>query len=153
MLYYTPGYGYPPQTPYNPYNPYIPRAMVGSDGQFLGQRPYYAGPPYQHPVSSGYYQPPVHPGSQEPGSISAGHANANSIAGSTAPHKLDEKDGKKGTVHSGGARSQNFRPMTQVSPSKTCPLRGIVNLYGSWLYYISYLLLAYSEYFLMCHIK
>lgn len=114
MLYYTPGYGYPPQTPYNPYNPYIPGAMVGSDGQFLGQRPYYAGPPYQHPVSSGYYQPPVHPGSQEPGSISAGQANANSIAGSTAPHKLAEKDGKKGTVHSGGARSQNFRPMTQI---------------------------------------
>jgi len=114
MVYYTPGYGYPPQTPYNPYNPYIPGAMVGSDGQFLGQRPYYTGPPYQHPVSSGYFQPPVHPSSQEPGSVGPGQANANSIAGSTVPHKLAEKDGKKGTVHAGGARSQNFRPMTQI---------------------------------------
>ena len=34
-----------------------------------------------------------------------GQANANSNAGSTAPHKLVEKDGKKGTVHSGGFRS------------------------------------------------
>lgn len=110
MVYYTPGYGYPPQTPYNPYNPYIPGAMVGSDGQFIGQRPYYTGPPYQHPVSSGYFQPPVHPSSQEPGSIAAGQA----IAGSTVPHKLAEKDGKKAPVHSGGARSQNFRPMSQI---------------------------------------
>ncbi|GLJ30422.1 hypothetical protein SUGI_0602150 [Cryptomeria japonica] len=114
VVYYTPGYGYPPQTAYNPYNPYIPGAMMGSDGQFIGQRPYYNGPPYQHTGSSGYFPHSVHPNSQDPGTLGAGQTNANGNGGSNAAYKTNEQDGLKNIPHPGGVRSQGFRAMSQI---------------------------------------
>uniref|UniRef100_A0A0C9RNU0 TSA: Wollemia nobilis Ref_Wollemi_Transcript_7625_2746 transcribed RNA sequence n=1 Tax=Wollemia nobilis TaxID=56998 RepID=A0A0C9RNU0_9CONI len=114
LVYYTPGYGYHPQTAYNPYNPYIPGAMMGGDGQFLGQRPFYPGPPYQHTVSSGFFPPSVHSNSQEPGSLTTGQTNGNGAAGVNAVHKPSEQDGLKGNPNAGGARPQGFRPMSQI---------------------------------------
>eukprot|EP01018_Ginkgo_biloba_P002093 Gb_19406 [translate_table: standard] len=112
LVYYTSGYGYP-QHAYNPYNPYIPGALVGADGQFLGHQPYYTGPAYQHPVSSGYF-PPVPPPTRKPGSMVADRANANGTSGSSATLKPAEQAGLKGTAHSSGPPSQSFRPMSQI---------------------------------------
>ncbi|KAH9301062.1 hypothetical protein KI387_012645, partial [Taxus chinensis] len=114
VVYYTPGYGYPPQTAYNPYNPYIPGAVMGGDGQFIGQRPYYNGPPYQHTGSSGYFPHSVHPSSQDPASLAAAQANGNGNGGSNGAYKPIEQDGLKNITHSGGVRSQGFRPMSQI---------------------------------------
>ncbi|MQM17652.1 hypothetical protein Taro_050627 [Colocasia esculenta] len=56
VLYYAPGL----QPAYNPYGPFIPGAVVGSDGQYLGQPAYFTSSMFPQPVlSPGYYSPSV----------------------------------------------------------------------------------------------
>eukprot|EP00252_Welwitschia_mirabilis_P024960 TRINITY_DN762_c1_g1_i1.p1 TRINITY_DN762_c1_g1~~TRINITY_DN762_c1_g1_i1.p1 ORF type:complete len:656 (-),score=102.90 TRINITY_DN762_c1_g1_i1:961-2928(-) len=67
LVYYVPGYAYPPST-YNPYNPYVPGAVY--DG-LLAHQPYYGAPIFQQPIASpAYFQPPVAYGSEIPPAFS-----------------------------------------------------------------------------------
>jgi len=52
LLYYLPGY----QSGYSSYNPIVPGAVVGVDGQYLGQ-PYYPSPMLQQPLASPGFVP------------------------------------------------------------------------------------------------
>jgi hypothetical protein len=55
-LYYTPGL----QPGYSAYSPFLPGALVGADGQYLGQHAYFPSPMFPQPVlSPGYYSPSV----------------------------------------------------------------------------------------------
>ncbi|XP_077251040.1 YTH domain-containing protein ECT2-like [Tasmannia lanceolata] len=61
IIYYMPGF----QPGYNPYAPYLPGAMVGMDGQYLGQQPYFSSPIIPQPLASpGYFPSPVPYGSE-----------------------------------------------------------------------------------------
>ncbi|XP_077227235.1 YTH domain-containing protein ECT4-like [Tasmannia lanceolata] len=61
VLYYMPGF----QTGYSPYTQYIPGAMVGMDGQYLGQQPYFSSPGIPQLLASpGYFPSPVPYGSE-----------------------------------------------------------------------------------------
>eukprot|EP00252_Welwitschia_mirabilis_P017489 TRINITY_DN3876_c0_g1_i1.p1 TRINITY_DN3876_c0_g1~~TRINITY_DN3876_c0_g1_i1.p1 ORF type:complete len:508 (-),score=87.61 TRINITY_DN3876_c0_g1_i1:44-1567(-) len=112
LLYYPPGYGYG-QNPYNPYNPYIPGGMVGADGQYMGQRPYYPGQFQQTPASRYFPSSPMHPPRQETGSVPASKAHANGISGGKGVSKTTYKDGIKG-AESGASLPRNLRPMSQI---------------------------------------
>ncbi|ERN20526.1 hypothetical protein AMTR_s00068p00196240 [Amborella trichopoda] len=64
LMYYMPGYGFN-QPGYNPYGPYMPGAVIGIDGQPLGQQLFYAGSMCPQPLSSpGYFPPPLPYGSE-----------------------------------------------------------------------------------------
>lgn len=53
LLYYLPGY----QSGYPSYNPMLPGAVVGVDGQYLGQPPYYTSTMLQQPLGSPGFVP------------------------------------------------------------------------------------------------
>ncbi|XP_077252282.1 YTH domain-containing protein ECT2-like isoform X2 [Tasmannia lanceolata] len=60
-IYYMPGF----LPGYNPYAPYLPGTMVGMDGQYLGQQPYFPSPIIPQPLAStGYFPSPVPYGSE-----------------------------------------------------------------------------------------
>ncbi|KAJ4847267.1 hypothetical protein Tsubulata_035596 [Turnera subulata] len=116
MVYYMPGY-----------NPYASGAVVGVDGQSVGQQPYFHTSGYiQHPVSYGSEAVPCYSWDStyvgDVSNVNAGFGNGKSRPSSTAYSKSNglnttkTNGGNIGGKYSRPAYTQPVRPLNKVSP-------------------------------------
>eukprot|EP00262_Sarcandra_glabra_P008943 TRINITY_DN22899_c0_g1_i1.p1 TRINITY_DN22899_c0_g1~~TRINITY_DN22899_c0_g1_i1.p1 ORF type:complete len:615 (+),score=132.68 TRINITY_DN22899_c0_g1_i1:212-2056(+) len=104
VIYYPPGF----QPGYNAYSPYLAGAMVGIDGQYLGQQSYLPSPMFSQPLASpGYFPPPLPFGSEL---VPAFSWDSPAIYG----------DGAYGNGFGGGSTIPNPKPNLSP-PSKSAP--------------------------------
>ncbi|XP_031489874.1 YTH domain-containing protein ECT4 isoform X2 [Nymphaea colorata] len=126
VLYYIPGYG----CGQPPLSPYMPAPVIGVDGQFLGQQPYFSSHMYPQLASPGYLPPPVPYGSEvvpayswDPSPFFLDGSQINGISGGPVPPgpKPTLSAPNASSVSSHGKPTQSVKSSTALEAKASPP--------------------------------